>query len=72
MPFLVAAVEIGRILGHQRFHLLYLIVIPRLLSLGLAPAEVLAKFEVVPFAHFNVFLVLEFHFGQPFPIFLFL
>ncbi|VDK21315.1 unnamed protein product [Taenia asiatica] len=40
-----SVVEIGRIPGHQRFHLLYLIVIPRLLSLGLAPAEVLAKFE---------------------------
>ncbi|KAL5971906.1 hypothetical protein TSMEX_000297 [Taenia solium] len=40
-----SVVEIGRILGHQHFHLLYLIVIPRLLSLGLAPAEVLAKFE---------------------------
>ncbi|CDS41971.1 conserved hypothetical protein [Echinococcus multilocularis] len=38
-------VELGRILGHQRFHLLYLIVVPRLLSLGLAPAEALAKFE---------------------------
>ncbi|KAL5111026.1 hypothetical protein TcWFU_010205 [Taenia crassiceps] len=38
-------VEFGRVLGRQRFHLLYLIVVPRLLSLGLAPAEVLAKFE---------------------------
>ncbi|VDM26871.1 unnamed protein product, partial [Hydatigera taeniaeformis] len=40
-----SVVEIGKVLGHQRFHILYLIVIPRLLSLGLGPGEVLAKFE---------------------------
>ncbi|VDL59307.1 unnamed protein product [Hymenolepis diminuta] len=40
-----SAVELGRILGVHRSHLLYLSVIPRLLTLGLKPEEILAKFE---------------------------
>ncbi|KAM7538370.1 hypothetical protein Aperf_G00000072457 [Anoplocephala perfoliata] len=39
------AVELGRILGNHRSHLLYLSVVPRLLTLGLKPEEILAKFE---------------------------
>nr|CDS33356.2 hypothetical transcript [Hymenolepis microstoma] len=40
-----SAVELGKILGVHRPHLLYLSVVPRLLTLGLKPEEILAKFE---------------------------
>ncbi|VDO04384.1 unnamed protein product [Rodentolepis nana] len=40
-----SVVELGKILGVHKPHLLYLSVVPRLLSLGLKPEEILAKFE---------------------------
>ncbi len=42
----LALVRVGNIVGAQRFHLLYLTAIPRLITMGLKPEEVVAKFEV--------------------------
>ncbi len=46
MTHVLALVRVGNIVGAQRFHLLYLTAIPRLITMGLKPEEVVAKFEV--------------------------
>ncbi len=46
LTHVLALVRVGNIVGAQRFHLLYLTAIPRLITMGLKPEEVVAKFEV--------------------------